>query len=159
MFKKWFDEACSTPEILEPNAMSLATSTKTGFPSVRFVLLKDYGERGFTFFTNYNSRKAQELAENPNVAIAVYWMPLRRSIRIEGVAQKVSKEESETYFHQRPRASQIGALASPQSQPIPSRAFMDKAEQKIKEDLGDDKEVPLPDWVIFKLLLFYHLFG
>jgi len=146
LFGQWFNEALNTPEILEPNAMSLATVNKDGFPSVRYVLLKDYGSKGFTFFTNYASRKAQEIQENPNIAIAIYWLPLRRSVRIEGKASKISREESETYFHARPRSSQIGALASPQSQPIPSRQYLDEIETGIKKELGDDKPVPLPNW-------------
>ncbi|XP_029714160.2 pyridoxine/pyridoxamine 5'-phosphate oxidase [Aedes albopictus] len=146
LFRKWFDEACNTPEIIEPNAMCLATATKGAIPSARFVLLKDITDQGFTFFTNYDSRKAHEIAENPNVALTFYWLPLRRSIRIEGSAEKISREESETYFHQRPRASQIGALASPQSQPIPSREFLDQKEQSIKDELGPDGVVPLPNW-------------
>ncbi|XP_001863268.2 pyridoxine/pyridoxamine 5'-phosphate oxidase [Culex quinquefasciatus] len=146
LFRKWFDEACSTPEIIEPNAMCLATATRDAFPSARFVLLKDITDQGFTFFTNYESRKAKELAENPNVALAFYWLPLRRSVRIEGTAERIPGAESAAYFHQRPRASQIGALASPQSRPIPSRDFLDQKERAIKEELGPDGEVPLPNW-------------
>lgn len=119
---------------------------KNGFPSNRFVLLKDVLDEGFTFFTNYGSRKAQNISENPNVAMTFYWLPLRRSIRIEGVAEKISREKSLEYFHMRPRASQIGALASEQSSKIPSREHLDEIEAKIKSDLGDDKEVPLPNW-------------
>ncbi|ETN61135.1 pyridoxamine 5'-phosphate oxidase [Anopheles darlingi] len=132
VFRKWLQEACDTPEIIEPNAMCLATATKDAVPSARFVLLKDVTEEGFTFFTNYESRKAAELAENANVALAFYWLPLRRSVRIEG--------SSGAYF------AQIGALASPQSQPIPNREYLDKKEKAIKEELGPDKVVPLPNW-------------
>ncbi|XP_053690569.1 pyridoxine/pyridoxamine 5'-phosphate oxidase-like [Sabethes cyaneus] len=146
LFRKWFDEACNTPEIIEPNAMCLATATKDAAPSARFVLLKDVNEHGFTFFTNYESRKAEELAENSKVALAFYWLPLRRSVRIEGTAERISRADSEAYFHQRPRASQIGALASPQSKPIPNREFLDLKEQKIKTELGPDGVVPLPNW-------------
>nr|ABF18370.1 pyridoxamine-phosphate oxidase [Aedes aegypti] len=146
LFRKWFDEACNTPEIIEPNAMCLATATKDAIPSARFVLLKDITDQGFTFFTNYGSRKAAEIAENPNVALTFYWLPLRRSVRIEGSAEKISREESEAYFHQRPRASQIGALASPQSEAIPSREYLDQKEQAIKDELGPEGVVPLPNW-------------
>ncbi|EAT46086.1 AAEL002703-PB [Aedes aegypti] len=146
LFRKWFDEACNTSEIIEPNAMCLATATKDAIPSARFVLLKDITDQGFTFFTNYGSRKAAEIAENPNVALTFYWLPLRRSVRIEGSAEKISREESEAYFHQRPRASQIGALASPQSQAIPSREYLDQKEQAIKDELGPEGVVPLPNW-------------
>ncbi|XP_058451907.1 pyridoxine/pyridoxamine 5'-phosphate oxidase-like [Malaya genurostris] len=146
LFRKWLDEACNTPEIIEPNAMCLATASKDAVPSARFLLLKDVTDHGFTFFTNYESRKADELAENPNVALAFYWLPLRRSVRIEGTAEKISRQDSETYFHQRPRASQIGALASPQSKPIPNREYLDQKEQQLKDELGPDGVVPLPNW-------------
>ena len=115
-------------------------------PSARYILMKGYTNEGFTFFTNYDSRKSVELAENPNVALTFYWLPLRRSVRIEGQAEKITKEESLEYFHQRPRASQIGALASPQSQVIPNREYLDKIETEIKEKLGPDGVVPLPNW-------------
>jgi pyridoxamine 5'-phosphate oxidase len=122
---------------------------RDAIPSARYILMKGYNNEGFTFFTNYESRKAVELAENPNVALTFYWLPLRKSVRVEGVAEKISKEESIEYFHQRPRASQIGALASPQSQVIPSRGFLDKIEADIKEKLGPDGEVPIPSSVSF----------
>lgn len=120
-------------------------SCRSGIPSARYILVKGYGKEGFTFYTNYRSRKAKELAENPNAAITVYWLPLRRSIRIEGVVAKLSREESEKYFAQRPRASQIGALVSPQSEIIPSRQFLDEKEDDIKKQIGDNP-VPMPDW-------------
>lgn len=119
---------------------------RDGFPSNRYVLLKGFNEKGFTFFTNYESRKANDLDKNSNVAVAFYWLPLRRSIRIEGSATKVSKEESEAYFHERPRASQIGALASPQSKVIPNREHIDNIEDEIKRKLGDTETVPMPEW-------------
>lgn len=119
---------------------------REGFPSNRYILLKGFDERGFTFFTNYASRKAEDLESNPNVAAAFYWLPLRRSVRIEGTTTKLSREESEAYFHARPRASQIGALASPQSQVIPNREYLDDIENEIKQKLGDTEEVPLPNW-------------
>ncbi|KAL5283908.1 PNPO family protein [Megaselia abdita] len=146
IFKEWLEEAAKTEEIIEPNAGCIATVDKNGFPSNRFVLLKDVFEEGFTFFTNYGSRKAQNIAENPNVAMTFYWLPLRRSIRIEGSAEKISKEKSLEYFHMRPRASQIGALASEQSTKLPSREHLDEIEAKLKAELGEDKPVPLPNW-------------
>lgn len=109
------------------------------------MLLKGVDESGFKFFTNYESRKAGEMEKNPNVAATLYWPILRRSIRVEGSVVKIPNEESEAYFHSRPRASQIGALASPQSQAIPSREHMDDIESEIKQQLGD-AEVPLPKW-------------
>lgn len=119
---------------------------REGFPSNRYVLLKGFDKSGFTFFTNYASRKADDMETNPNVAVAFYWLPLRRSVRIEGSVTKISTEESEAYFHQRPRASQIGALASPQSQIIPNREYIDKIEDEIKQKLGETEVVPLPNW-------------
>lgn len=108
--------------------------------------MKDYSPEGFTFFTNYGSRKAQELKENPNAAIAIYWTPLRRQIRIEGTIKKVTREESEKYFKERPRDSQISALTSPQSQIVPSRNFLEKRENEIRTELGENNQVPMPDW-------------
>lgn len=131
---------------MESGLFSRRVSHREGFPSNRYVLLKGFDTQGFTFFTNYASRKADDMASNPNVAVAFYWLPLRRSVRIEGTVSKVSREESETYFHQRPRASQIGALASPQSQVIPNREHIDKIEDDIKKELGEDGTVPLPNW-------------
>ncbi|XP_023175728.1 pyridoxine-5'-phosphate oxidase isoform X2 [Drosophila hydei] len=146
IFRDWLSDALNTEEILEPNAAALATVNAAGKPSNRFVLVKEATAEGFTFFTNYGSRKAEEIASNANVAIAIYWMPLRRSIRIEGIAEKISKEASLKYFHERPRASQIGAAASPQSQRIRSRSYLDEVEAGIKATLGENGEVPLPNW-------------
>ncbi|XP_037955871.1 pyridoxine-5'-phosphate oxidase-like [Teleopsis dalmanni] len=146
LFREWLEVALQTDEILEANAACLATANKAGVPSNRFVLLKDVTNEGFTFFTNYGSRKAQDIDENPNVAMTLYWCPLRRSVRIEGVATKIPHELSAAYFHQRPRASQIGALASEQSQRIPSRKHLDEIEAKIKENLKPDEQVPMPNW-------------
>ncbi|XP_070138245.1 pyridoxine/pyridoxamine 5'-phosphate oxidase-like [Drosophila bipectinata] len=146
LFRDWLELALKTPEILEPNAAALATVSPAGKPSNRFVLVKEATAEGFTFFTNYGSRKADDIKANPNVAISFYWLPLRRSVRIEGVAEKISPEDSLKYFHQRPRASQIGAAASPQSQRIPSRNYLDEVEAGIKQKLGPDGEVPLPNW-------------
>ncbi|XP_064547698.1 pyridoxine/pyridoxamine 5'-phosphate oxidase [Drosophila montana] len=146
LFRDWLDVALNTKEIIEPNAAALATVDASGKPSNRFVLIKEACAEGFTFFTNYGSRKAEDIACNANVAIAIYWMPLRRSVRIEGIAEKISHEASLKYFHERPRASQIGAAASPQSQRIPSRSYLDEVEAGIKAKLGADGEVPLPNW-------------
>ncbi|XP_016974941.1 pyridoxine/pyridoxamine 5'-phosphate oxidase [Drosophila rhopaloa] len=146
VFRDWLELALKTPEILEPNAAALATVSPEGKPSNRFVLVKEATAEGFTFFTNYKSRKADEIKANPNVAISIYWLPLRRSVRIEGVAEKIPLEDSLKYFHERPRASQIGSAASPQSQRIPSRNYLDQVEAEIKERLGPDGEVPLPSW-------------
>jgi len=119
-FKKWLQQAI---EVLpEPNAFVLATADKTGRPSARVVLLKGVDERGFTFFTNYESRKGRELAENPQAAMVFYWAPLERQVCITGDISRLSHEESEAYFKSRPRGNRLGAWASKQSQPVPSRA-------------------------------------
>ncbi len=122
-FHIWFDQArvSNCDPGVEPNAMSLATCSKTGKPSVRIVLMKECNERGFVFFTNYNSRKAEELAQNPNVSLLFFWPQQGRQIRVEGLAEKISEYESDAYFQSRPRLSRIGAHASPQSKPISSR--------------------------------------
>ncbi|TDG47984.1 hypothetical protein AWZ03_005602 [Drosophila navojoa] len=146
IFRDWLNDALNTKEILEPNAAALATVNAEGKPSNRFVLVKEATTEGFTFFTNYGSRKAEDIACNANVAIAIYWLPLRRSIRIEGVAEKISRDASLKYFHERPRASQIGAAASPQSQRIRSRSYLDEVEAEIKAKLGESGQVPLPNW-------------
>ncbi|XP_067638616.1 uncharacterized protein sgll isoform X1 [Eurosta solidaginis] len=146
LFREWMEQALQTEELLEPNAACLATVNKDGKPSNRFVLLKDVTDEGFRFFTNYGSNKAKDIANNPNVAMTLYWLPLRRQIRIEGVAEKIPQTDSLAYFRQRPRASQIGALASEQSTRIPSREYLDDIESGIKAKLGPNGQVPLPNW-------------
>lgn len=144
-FKAWFEEACSRKEILEPNAMCLATVSKDGFPSARFVLCKGYGKDGFKFFTNYGSRKASEMESNPNVAATFYWEVLNRSVRIEGAVEKLDETESTKYFHSRPVPSQIAACTSFQSTPIESRDVLCERESVLeKEYMIPGKEVPKP---------------
>ncbi|RVE49486.1 hypothetical protein evm_005827 [Chilo suppressalis] len=145
-FKVWFEEACNRKEILEPNAMCLATVSKAGLPSARFVLCKGYGKDGYKFFTNYDSRKAKEMNENPNVAATFYWEVLNRSVRIEGNVEKLSDEESTTYFHSRPVPSQIAASASHQSTPIESRDILCERESVLEADyMIPGKEIPKPN--------------
>ncbi len=151
-FENWLTAAIAS-NCPEPNAFTLATVTKTGKPSARIVLLKGFDERGFVFFTNYESQKGQEILENPNVAMCFLWHELERQVRIEGVAERVEPEVSETYFHSRPRKSQLGALASPQSQVVPNRAFL---EQKMDDLLGkyneNDEMIPYPPhWGGFRI--------
>jgi pyridoxamine 5'-phosphate oxidase len=123
--------------------MALGTATPDGKPSVRLVLLKGYDERGFVFFTNYESRKAAELEANPEATLVFHWAILQRQVRLEGTARKISSDESEAYFHSRPRGSQIGAWASSQSRPLPTR---EELEQRVKKYEAEFKgrEVPLP---------------
>ncbi|KAK8374979.1 hypothetical protein O3P69_019955 [Scylla paramamosain] len=145
-FKEWFDEACNTPGIIEANAMCLATATKEGKPSSRMVLLKGYGKEGFRFFTNYTSRKGQELIENPQACLCFYWEPLMRSVRVEGRVERIGEEKSTEYFHSRPRSSQIGACVSPQSQVIAGRHILLSKDKQLQEEYKDVKSViPKPE--------------
>jgi len=146
-FKAWFDEASKHEKIYEANAMCLSTATKEGIPSSRMVLLKKFGPEGFTFFTNYTSRKAKELDSNPRAALVFYWEPLQRSVRVEGKVMKVEEAESEEYFHSRPVSSQIGACVSDQSQVISSRDVLTDKEAELLAKYGDGQAVvPKPDW-------------
>lgn len=130
-FAAWFDEA-SLSDVPEVNAMALATATSDGRPSVRMVLLRGYDERGFTFFTNYESRKARELEENPRAALAMFWHELERQVRIEGRVERATDEESDRYFHGRPAGSRISAWASPQSQVIPDRGALESLHREVE---------------------------
>lgn len=163
-FRGWFDEA-STPggsrfrrfgiglykafqqllgaSLLDANAMVLATVDGEGRPSARTVLLKGIGERGFTFFTNYESRKGRELEGNPNAALVFYWPELERQICIAGRVTRLSQEESEAYFHSRPRESQIGAWASVQSSVLPSRKELEAAVERFRSKYAG-QTIPVP---------------
>lgn len=135
-FTKWWQEAINS-NIDEVNAMTLATSTIDGKPSARTVLLKDYDEQGFVFFTNYNSHKGKELNENPNAALVFFWKELERQIRIEGRVQKIETTKSDNYFNSRPISSRIGAWSSPQSEVIESREILETNEQNFIEKFGE----------------------
>ncbi|TAL87951.1 MAG: pyridoxamine 5'-phosphate oxidase [Candidimonas sp.] len=147
-FTRWFDEAL-TAKVLEPNAMTLATCSAKGRPSARTVLLKGYDERGFVFFTNYESRKGQDLADNPNACLLFFWPALERQIRLEGSIEKISGQESDIYFNSRPLGSRIGAWVSPQSQPI-SRAALEARDAELTKSLGDHPARP-PHWGGYRL--------
>lgn len=141
-FRKWFEEAVNA-NIYEPNVMTLATADRNGKPSARIVLLKGMDEMGFCFYSNYLSKKGKEMKKNPQACLVFFWPELERQVRIEGRIEKLDKETSEAYFHSRPKASQIGAVVSPQSQPIPNREQLEqKATQFAKEYA--DKEIPKP---------------
>jgi len=142
-FKTWFEQAMAG-QITEPNAMTLATVNADGRPSARTVLLKGFDERGFIFYTNYLSRKGQEIAENPFGALLFCWLDLERQIRIEGKIEKVSSEESLAYFITRPKSSQIGAWASPQSQVIPGRKVLEDKQAELSENYAASESLPLP---------------
>lgn len=143
-FGHWF-EAARTAGILEPNAMSLATAGADGLPDIRTVLLKYFDHAGFVFYTNYRSRKAEELAGNPRAALLFPWLGLNRQVKIQGAVEKVSKTESLRYFTSRPRGSQIGAWVSEQSKAISSRGLLEQKVAEIKRRFSDG-EVPLPDF-------------
>src|SRR4030095_15287608 len=132
-FQQWWDEAL-TAGIDEVNAMTLATSSIDAVPSARTVLLKNFGERGFVFFTNYNSYKGQQLSENPKACLVFFWKELERQIRITGLVMKINTAESDAYFKSRPKESQVGATISPQSQVIESREWLDKHYNEIKDN-------------------------
>ena len=142
LFRRWYGQA-ERSGIFLPESMALATATPDGKPSVRFVLLKGYDERGFVFFTNYESRKAAELEANPEATLIFHWAILQRQVRLEGTVARITQAESEAYFHSRPRGSQIGAWASAQSQPLASREVL---EDRVKgyEARFKGEEVPLP---------------
>ena len=141
-FQKWFIEALEA-ELAEPTAMTIATSTKEGRPSARIVLLKKFDKKGFVFFSNYESRKGKELSMNPFAALVFHWPVLERQIRIAGKVSKISKKESEAYFHTRPEGSQIAALASDQSRVIQNRIILEKQVKALsRRYLG--KRIPLP---------------
>ncbi len=144
LFGEWFKTARDLDFFL-PESMSLATVSKQGKPSVRMVLLKGYDPEGFTFFTNYTSRKSLELEDNPNVALLFHWNILQRQVRVEGPAVRVSKQESETYFASRERGSQIGAWASKQSARLKDRAELLRREKKYQKQFHD-QAVPLPEF-------------
>lgn len=150
-FAAWFEQALSA-DLLDSNAMTLSTVNKEGVPSSRIVLLKGVDEQGFRFYTNYKSRKGTELAENPHAALCFYWAALERQVRIEGKVQKLSRDQSEVYFHKRPRLSQLGAWASQQSSEVASRQELESQFEEVKERF-EGEEVPLPDfWGGYRLL-------
>jgi pyridoxamine 5'-phosphate oxidase len=149
-FKRWFDDARGTA-LPAPEAMALATATPKGRPSVRMVLLKSADERGFTFHTNYESRKGDELTANPHAALLFHWQPLGRQVRIEGRVERVPSEESEAYFRSRPLGSRLAAWASPQSRPLADRAELDGLYAEAQERFGENVPLP-PTWGGFRLV-------
>lgn len=143
-FEVWFSEA-EEAKVPEFNAMNLATATHDGRPSARVVLLKGVYPEGFVFYTNYLSRKGKEIAKNPVCALTFFWPPMQRQVRIEGMIEKISKEQSEKYFHSRPKDSQVGAVVSPQSQEIDGRDILEKKWDELAAEYSD-KEVPKPSF-------------
>lgn len=141
-FGIWFDEAIKA-EVMEPNALTLATATKEGIPSARIVLLKGFDQKGFSFYTNYLSKKGKDLAKNPFASMVFFWPELQRQVRIDGKIVKLTKEESEAYFNSRPYESRIGAISSPQSQVIPNRESLDVVYKNMEEKYKG-QSVPKP---------------
>jgi pyridoxamine 5'-phosphate oxidase len=141
-FQKWFQQA-QAAKLADPNAMTLATADKQGHPSARTVLLKEVGERGFVFFTNYESRKGRELEWNPNAALVFYWPELERQVCVAGIVSRVPAEESAKYFQSRPKGSRLAAWVSNQSEPIPDRKLLERKLAALSaQHPGDDVPVP-----------------
>jgi pyridoxamine 5'-phosphate oxidase len=151
-FGLWFAESVRTAGNREPNAMTLATASKKGLPSARVVLLKGVDGRGFSFFTNYDSRKARHLAENPNAALNFHWPWLERQIQIEGIVGKVSRQESEEYFAKRPIGSRFGAIASDQSSLIPSREHLEEQLRRVQAKYAGQEPVAPENWGGYRLV-------
>ncbi len=142
-FRAWFEEALSAA-VLEPNAMTVATATPDGRPSARVVLLKGLDDRGFSFYTDYESRKGRELDANPHIALTFFWPELSRQVRVNGVATRLPREESEAYFRSRPLASRYSAWTSHQSQPVASRTELEERLREARDRFAEG-DVPLPD--------------
>lgn len=150
-FERWFDEAMKAG-VSEPDAMTLATATPDGRPSARVVLLRGVDDRGFVFFTNYDSRKGRELAANPWAALVLFWHELERQVRVEGQVRRVSVQESDHYFQSRPAGSRIGAWASPQSEVIKSRESLEIRCQELEKSFEDGTIPRPPNWGGFRLV-------
>ena len=141
-FGRWFEQALSAG-LLDANAMTVATSSREGKPSARVMLLKDFDEKGFVFFTNYESRKGRELDENPYAAMVFFWAELERQVRITGRVSRISQEESEEYFHSRPIGSQLGAWASHQSEVIRTPELLENRIKELESEY-EGKTIPMP---------------
>jgi pyridoxamine 5'-phosphate oxidase len=144
-FQIWWQQALES-EIVEPNAMTLATASADGMPSARIVLLKGFDKEGFVFFTNYNSYKAMQLAENPKACLVFHWKELERQVRITGLVSPVPEAESDAYFKARPEGSRIGAWASPQSQVIESREWIDNRYEELVQQMASKPIERPPHW-------------
>jgi len=150
LFGQWYEEA-EQAGIFLPEAMTLATVGEGGQPSARMVLLKEHGPEGFVFYTNYESRKSEELTANPAAALVLHWAILQRQVRIEGVVERVSRDQSEAYFNSRPRSSRIGAWASSQSRPLSDRADLERSVNEFRAKF-EGEDVPLPEhWGGFRV--------
>ncbi len=144
-FEKWMNEALAQ-NVMEPNAMTIATVNTEGKPSLRVVLLKGFDEKGFVFFTNYESRKGEELLQNPSVALNFFWITMERQVRIEGIVKKIDEAASTSYFQSRPKESQISAWASPQSREVESREVLENKVQDLEKQYQSDAVLPKPEF-------------
>jgi pyridoxamine 5'-phosphate oxidase len=150
-FRRWFQRAVDA-QLPSVNAVTLATIDERGRPAARIVLLKDFDERGFVFFTNYESRKGRDLAVHPFAALVAFWEPLHRQVRIEGAIEMVEPAASDAYFATRPRGSQIGAIASPQSRPIASREVIEQLVVEAEQAIGAAEPVRPAHWGGYRLV-------
>ena len=150
LFQAWFDEASAT-ELNDPNAMTVATCTPDGTPSARIVLLKDFDARGFVFYTNREGRKGGELIANPRAALLFHWKALQRQVRIEGDVEPVTAAEADAYFNSRARISRLGALASDQSRPLPSRGELERRVAELDARYPGDTIPRPPHWSGFRV--------
>ena len=141
-FEQWWKQVLAT-EVIEPNAMTLATASSDGFPSARVVLLKGFDKTGFSFYTNYNSYKAKQLEENPKACLVFFWKELERQVRVIGLVEKLDTLDNDEYFNSRPEGSRIGAWTSPQSEVIKSRDWLDDRYQQLVKEMGG-KEIKRP---------------
>jgi len=151
LFRDWMADA-EASEINDPGAMSLATVDEDGLPDVRMVLLKEHDDRGFVFYTNFQSRKGEELIAHRKAALCLHWKSLRRAVRVRGVVEIVTDEEADRYFASRPRGSRLGARASDQSRPLDSRSTLEKRVEDVDAEFAD-REVPRPpNWSGFRIV-------
>lgn len=149
-FERWYAEAAGAVPV--PEAVAVATAARDGRPSVRMVLLKGADERGLVFFTHYTSRKGRELAANPRAALLFHWAPLGRQVRVEGAVEQVEATASDAYFATRPRGAQVGALASPQSEPLADRAELERLIAEVDRGLGEEPPARPPTWGGYRLV-------
>ena len=145
LFRAWLNEAVKA-KLPEPTAMALATASKDGKPYARIVLLKKFDERGFVFYTNYESNKGKQINSNPNAALVFYWCEFERQIRVEGIIKKISTKESDEYFNSRPVLSRISAIISPQSQVVPNRNYLENLFNEYKKKVSKEEIKRPPKW-------------
>lgn len=151
-FARWFEQAATEAHLFEPNAMIVSTANAEGHPSSRTVLLKHFDEQGFVFYTNYGSRKAADLAENPYVSLLFPWHPMARQVIVSGIARRTGRDETAAYFRTRPHGSQLGAWASAQSTVVPSRAALDASYAELAARYPEGEQVPVPpNWGGFRV--------